>query len=268
VLRIPARGRHITKETQTIAPRLVGFPLATFRRRLFAFLIDISIFGVLTFILFLALTTWSFHRDAPTLISRARVAFNDTTLANVEHEKNVIITEFSQLIVDRCPEAFPRDVTAMIRANDTDGVREYWDEFQTTVGFGQGKTRVIEAQDGTKQFSVGMDLMMGQAASVFGWSGLFIVWSTFWPFVTGGRSVGKAVFRIRIVRLDGNRLKLWDCFARAGGYGASAATLMLGFLESIWHPNRQAIHDKIASTVVVRGAPPPVISEGDKLEQE
>jgi len=216
VLRIPARGRHITKEPQTIAPRLVGFPLATFRRRMFAFLLDISIFGVLALVFFMALTAWSFHRDDPTLFSRARVAFSDTTLADADHEKNLVVTKFSQLIIDRCPEAFPREVAGMIRANDTDGVRQYWDEIDTSIGFGQGKTRVIEAQDGTKTFNVGMDLVMGRAATIFGWSGLFIIWFTFWPLVTGGRSPAKVIFRIRIVRLDGNRLKLWDCFARAG----------------------------------------------------
>jgi len=28
---------------------------------------------------------------------------------------------------------------------------------------------------------------------------------------------------------------------------------MLGFLEAIWRPKRQAIHDKIAGTVMIRG---------------
>ncbi|MFO7653849.1 MAG: hypothetical protein R6X25_08525 [Candidatus Krumholzibacteriia bacterium] len=40
--------------------------------------------------------------------------------------------------------------------------------------------------------------------------------------------------------------------ARTGGYGASAATALLGVFEAAWHPNRQTIHDRIADTVVVR----------------
>ena len=39
---------------------------------------------------------------------------------------------------------------------------------------------------------------------------------------------------------------------RAGGYSASAATALLGFLEMIWDPNRQTLHDRIAATVVLR----------------
>jgi len=60
------------------------------------------------------------------------------------------------------------------------------------------------------------------------------------------------LLRIRVLRLDNKRLTLWDAFGRAGGYSASVATLGLGFLEALWHPNRQAIHDRIARTVVVR----------------
>ena len=81
---------------------------------------------------------------------------------------------------------------------------------------------------------------------------MFVAWFTLWTLITRGRSPGKALVRIRVVRLDGKEMRLWDCFSRSAGYSASAATLLLGFLEVIWDPNRQAIHDKIAGTVVVR----------------
>ena len=43
---------------------------------------------------------------------------------------------------------------------------------------------------------------------------------------------------------------------RAGGYAAGLATGTLGFLQIYWDPNQQAIHDKIAGTVVtLDGAP-------------
>ncbi len=67
-----------------------------------------------------------------------------------------------------------------------------------------------------------------------------------------GRTPGKAIAGIRVTRLDGRRLNLWDSFGRSGGYAASAATGFIGFLEVFWHPNRQAIHDRIVGTVVTR----------------
>ena len=70
--------------------------------------------------------------------------------------------------------------------------------------------------------------------------------------LTRGRSLGKALLGLRIVRLDGRPLTWWNAFCRAGGYSASAATALLGFLEMIWDLNRQTLHDRIAATVVLR----------------
>ncbi len=73
-----------------------------------------------------------------------------------------------------------------------------------------------------------------------------------------GRTAGRWIFGIRVVKLDGTPLGLWDSFGRAGGYSASFATLGLGFLEAFWHPNRQTVHDRVSSTVVIRGRQDPL----------
>ena len=52
--------------------------------------------------------------------------------------------------------------------------------------------------------------------------------------------------------LDGRPLDLWDSFGRLSGYTAGLATGLLGFAQVFWDPNRQAIQDKIAGTVVIR----------------
>lgn len=44
----------------------------------------------------------------------------------------------------------------------------------------------------------------------------------------------------------------WDAFGRFGGYAAGLATGLLGFLQVFWDPNRQALHDRVAGTVVIR----------------
>ena len=69
-----AQGRHITQEPLTIANHLLGLSLATFRRRMFAFVCDTVLFGLLTGLLFLGLTAWRFHRDDPTLFGRINQA--------------------------------------------------------------------------------------------------------------------------------------------------------------------------------------------------
>ena len=85
-----------------------------------------------------------------------------------------------------------------------------------------------------------------------GWSGLYFT------FLTGffrGRTPGKRLFNIRIVRLDGKPLGYWVSFERFGGYAASLFTGFKGFLRILWDPNRQGLEDKLAETVVVIDTP-------------
>lgn len=82
-----------------------------------------------------------------------------------------------------------------------------------------------------------------------GWAGLyFTAFLSLWK----GRTPGKRLFGMRVVRLDGKPITLWAAFERFGGYSAGLFTGMLGYFEVFWDPNRQALHDKIAKTVVVR----------------
>lgn len=84
-----------------------------------------------------------------------------------------------------------------------------------------------------------------------GWSGLyFTVFLVAWR----GRTPGKRLLGIRVVKLDGTLMGWWNSFERFGGYGASIFTGLLGFAEMLWDRNRQALHDRIARTVVVRDA--------------
>ena len=84
----------------------------------------------------------------------------------------------------------------------------------------------------------------------FGWAGVYFTLSLAW---LGGRTPGKWIVGTRVVRLDGRPLTTLDAFTRYGGYAAGLATGLIGFARVLWEPNRQAIEDKIAWTVVVRG---------------
>jgi len=82
-----------------------------------------------------------------------------------------------------------------------------------------------------------------------GWSGLYF---TFLTAFLRGRTPGKKVLGIRVVRLDGNPLSYWVAFERFGGDAASLFTGMEGFLRILWDRNRQSLEDKLAETVVIR----------------
>ncbi len=97
----------------------------------------------------------------------------------------------------------------------------------------------------------------------FGWAALYLTIIHAW---WRGTSVGKKVFRIRVVMIDLRPLNWWLSFERAGGYAAGFATGFLGFAQIFWDPNRQAIHDKVSETIVIQEGgtpvPGPWIEEG------
>ena len=108
-------------------------------------------------------------------------------------------------------------------------------------------TTQTESTNSVLQWGKGIiqDLGLG-----FGWAAVyFTLFSLLWK----GQTPGKRICDIRVVALSGEYLSLWDSFGRYGGYGAGFATGLLGFLQVYWDPNRQAIQDKIAATVVIKG---------------
>lgn len=81
------------------------------------------------------------------------------------------------------------------------------------------------------------------------WSGLYFTATlAMWK----GRTPGKRLLGIRVLRLNGKPIGWWAAFERFGGYAAGIATGLLGFVQIFWDRNRQATHDKISETVVVR----------------
>ena len=93
-----------------------------------------------------------------------------------------------------------------------------------------------------------------EAGLIFGWGTVYL---TLFLVLWDGRTPGKKALDLRVVRLNGEPLTLFLSLERAGGYAAGLATGLLGFAQIWWDPNRQAIHDKIAETVVIRDSLPP-----------
>ena len=69
-----------------------------------------------------------------------------------------------------------------------------------------------------------------------------------------GRTLGKWVTNLRIVRRDGRRLGFARaCLRHLVGYPLTLATFGIGFLAAAFNREGRALHDLVASTVVVRG---------------
>ncbi|HEX2203315.1 MAG TPA: RDD family protein [Longimicrobium sp.] len=146
-----------------------------------------------------------------------------------------------------------RRLGSALARDSLDGLRE---EVRSLTSATEGLQEALEAEKdrGLLQSVLAFlnDLGLG-----FGWTGLyFTAFTALWK----GQTPGKRLLGIRVVRLNGQPVTLWAAFERFGGYAAGLFTGLLGFAQVYWDRNRQAIHDKITETVVVRekGVPAPL----------
>lgn len=65
-------------------------------------------------------------------------------------------------------------------------------------------------------------------------------------------SVGKMALGIKVTDTDGNRLTFGKAFLRAIGKLISSSFMCLGFIIAAFTEKKQALHDLIASTLVVK----------------
>ncbi len=94
-----------------------------------------------------------------------------------------------------------------------------------------------------------VEIFVEELSLGLGWAALYFSAFTAW---SNGQTLGKKICGIEVVNLKGEHLTLWESFGRYGGYAAGLSTGLTGFLQIYWDPNRQAIHDKISETLVIR----------------
>ena len=67
-----------------------------------------------------------------------------------------------------------------------------------------------------------------------------------------GTTVGGVVLKLQVVRTDGNKITFPVAFVRSLGAALSVVVFFLGFLWIAWDREKEAWHDKMAGTAVVR----------------
>lgn len=79
-----------------------------------------------------------------------------------------------------------------------------------------------------------------------------------------GATPGKMALGLKVVRTDGQPVDWLTAFMReVVGKTLSTLPLLLGYLWAFFHPRRQAWHDLIADTLVVRSGPASARSEDE-----
>jgi uncharacterized RDD family membrane protein YckC len=78
----------------------------------------------------------------------------------------------------------------------------------------------------------------------------------FWT--VAGQTPGMALFGLRLLRSDGGPIDLATAIRRWAARLGSILALGLGFLPILFSTRRQALHDRLAGTVVVHAWAPPM----------
>jgi uncharacterized RDD family membrane protein YckC len=111
---------------------------------------------------------------------------------------------------------------------------------------------------GTRAFVKGIDYGDGNIVITEGqwwWVVFGILAFLYWPVTWArfGETIGHRLFGMEIRRVeDGQRPGIGQIIVRWLGFYLSSLIIGIGFLIAAFDPRKQALHDKLANTVVVR----------------
>lgn len=208
---------------------------AGFLRRLFAFTIDSIIIVILAFLVYLVyIEIAAAFKKEPGLVAMAIRAIKEGgpfLITTEEQEldqflKKVYLQELEKKL---SPEEYNRakgmTFQEMKRAFPLGGKFENLEE------------KIVKAREGLN--------VLREIIVAYIYFGLF--------FRFRSQTPGKRLLRLKVVDLKGkSRLSWYQSFERAHGYAASALFASLGFLQVLWDAEGLTMHDKIASTTVIK----------------
>src|SRR2546428_7240082 len=118
--------------------------------------------------------------------------------------------------------------------------------------------------DSAVLFVVSVALLAG-AVTALGFESLtpvtFAVWLIcflYWPILHASArqaTFGKALLGLKVARLDGSRISILRSLGRELAKVLSSAVFMVGYIMAAFTGRKQALHDLVASTYVIREGP-------------
>ncbi len=100
-----------------------------------------------------------------------------------------------------------------------------------------------------------LNSLLGEALA--GFANLAAFWLYFALQESGPKQAtfGKRALGIMVTDLNGNRISFGQATGRLFAHLLSHMLFFFGYLMVLWDARRQALHDKVANTLVVRGRP-------------
>jgi len=238
----------ITDEPMFIHPSLLGIPLASPVRRAFAFITDFIIFSLIIGIIAMVIL----HSQAPGIVPNITKIIFEKSEEKRSALSREITLELFRFFDKKKPAFLPPEIKTALYSGNSDRIDDVIINPNYMLTTNLISRLESEFNTESRMIVIRGDILFGKWNPVIGGFTLFLAYFTLLTWALRGQTPGKLSSKIRVIRLDGKSLSLWGSFGRAAGYSASFSTFFLGFLEMLCHPNRQTVHDRISSTVVIR----------------
>jgi RDD family len=244
----------ITAEDLSVAPELLGLPLARPWRRLLAIVVDLALVGLISTLA----NGWLLLVTMLGAVLQIHAQWRGRTLSRLTLALlgGLFVLAFWTIVQGHASRGSD-PIAALQRKVDQTA--------NAVVDAGRGRAAQslpelsarVEALEselsrmrktGSDKLKDEVDRWLDDAGISFGWALMYFMFVPAW---LQGQTPGKRLLRIRVVALTGKPLTLLTNLRRYGGYAAGLATGGLGFVQIFWDTNRQALQDKTAHTVVV-----------------
>lgn len=260
-----AATRGVDAGPMAVAPDIVGRPLAEPWRRFAGIAVDLALIGLLSQLSrpWLSLATGAMlvvlfgnSATAPLALKIVRYAcrglggglilISALAIGHAPFLRDSGLN-LDALTSERKASSAMRE-TVYLSPNPTSGeLYDVTDKLQKQVAELKNENRELQQASGS--WGVQIRAFLTALGVTFGWSGVYF---TLFAGALGGRTPGKFAAGTRALKINGQPFTFFDAFVRHGGYVAGVAMGMTGFLNLLWEPNRRAVEDRIAGTVVVK----------------
>lgn len=261
----PAAPRGVDAGPMAVAPDIVGQPLAEPWRRLAGIAVDLALIGLLSQLSrpWLSLATGAMlvvlfgnSATAPLALKLVRnlcrglggglILISMLAIGHAPFLRDSGLN-LDALTAERKTSSAMRE-SVYLSPNPSSGeLHDATDKLQKQVAELKKENRDLQQASGS--WGVQIRSFLTALGVTFGWSGVYF---TLFAGALGGRTPGKFAVGTRALKINGHPFTFFDAFVRHGGYVAGVAMGMTGFLNLLWEPNRRAVEDRIAGTVVVK----------------
>lgn len=250
--RNPAEQRRwVTPDDLNVAPALLGLPLARPTRRAWVMLIDVTVVAIISSL-----------GNAWLLAALAGVAMAQAWADKRQRAVPwwawaLVAAALAAGVVQAGRDHFATPTTQRALADADDDKAAAYPAAKAASGAQAEQAHLARIAALEAELAVARKPLhwVDQAKTWLDETGLSLGWAIVYfsllPAWWHGQTLGKRLMGLRVMELTGKPMELMQNLKRYGGYAAGMATGGLGFAQLLWDPNRQALHDKAAHTVVV-----------------